>query len=168
MNTKTILKFNSTKSVRPFAWLALAILAVGAFGNSVQAQAWLNENFSNYSVDATLSTSTSPNLINGGSFLSYTKVINDGGNVARYNKSTTSGGSQVMFGFSPNTITPIAARASGYVSFKIKQNINLGVLSNLAFDVGIGSTTTTTRAVVSSPKTCSRSVGRRERAAAVV
>ena len=44
MNKKTILKFNSPKSVRPTAWLTLAILACGAFGNSVQAQ-WLSENF---------------------------------------------------------------------------------------------------------------------------
>ena len=38
VHKKTILKFNSTKPVRPAAWLALAILAFGAFGNSVQAQ----------------------------------------------------------------------------------------------------------------------------------
>jgi len=149
MNKKTILKFNSTKSVRPFAWLALAILAVGAFGNSVQAQAWLNENFFNYTA-ASLSTTTSPNLINAGAFTLYTTVVNDGGNVARYSKTSGGGtggtGSQVMFGFSPNTTTPIAARTSGYVSFKIKQNVNPNPLITTAMElnVGIGNNATAT------------------------
>ena len=148
MNTKTILKFNSTKSIRPASWLALAILALGAFGNSVQAQAWLNENFSAYTGTALSGgTYTSPNLITAnGSPTSYTTVVNDGGNVARYNKSTTSGGSQVMFGLSPYTGSgsTSTARTSGYISFKIKQNINAGVGNTLSFDVGIGSTTTAT------------------------
>ena len=102
----------------------MVIFAVGAFGDSVQAQAWVDENFSTYTLDSQLATTTSPNLINAGSFGLYTRIINDGGNVARYNKATTSSGSQVMFGFSPNTGT-IAPRASGYVSFKIKQNMSL-------------------------------------------
>ena len=135
MHKKTILKFNSTK---PVAWLALAFLAVGAFGNFVQAQTpWLDENFSNYILNAQLATTTSPNLINAGSFTRYTTVINDGGNVARYFKNTTASGSQVMFGFSPNTGT-LAPRTSGFVSFKIKQNVNAAVGTALNLDVGIG------------------------------
>ena len=140
MNTKTILKFNSTKSVRPFARLALAILAVGAFGNSVQAQVvWLNEGFTTYNsaTPPVLDITSSPNLINAGAFNLYTTVINDGGNVARYNKTSTTTGSQIMFGFSPNTGT-LAPRTSGYVSFKIKQNNNVINVANNTFDVGIG------------------------------
>jgi len=65
MNKKIILKFNSPKSVRPVAWLALAILACGAFGNSVQAQeVWLNDTLSGYTTDGvSLTTATSPQLI---------------------------------------------------------------------------------------------------------
>ena len=141
MHKKTILKFNSTK---PVAWLALAFLAVGAFGNFVQAQTpWLDENFSNYILNAQLATTTSPNLINAGSFTRYTTVINDGGNVARYFKNTTANGSQVMFGFSPNTGT-LAPRTSGFVSFKIKQNVNAAVGTALNLDVGIGNATAAT------------------------
>ncbi|NBS87690.1 MAG: hypothetical protein EBS60_06370, partial [Verrucomicrobia bacterium] len=65
MNKKTILKFNSPKSPGPVAWLALAILAVGAFGNSVQAQTvWLNDTLSGYTSDGVaLTTTTSPQLV---------------------------------------------------------------------------------------------------------
>jgi len=65
MNKKTILKFNSTSSIRPASWLALAILTVGAFGNSVQAQTvWLNETLSGYTTEnGALNTTTSPQLI---------------------------------------------------------------------------------------------------------
>jgi len=65
MNKKTIQKFNSPKSPRPVAWLALAILAVGAFGNSVQAQTvWLNDTLSGYTSDGVaLTTTTSPQLV---------------------------------------------------------------------------------------------------------
>ena len=135
----------SLRSTQRNLWLGLAILAVGAFGNSVQAQAWLNENFSAYS-SASLSTATSPNLISNGSPTLYTTVVNDGGNVARYSKTSGGGtGSQVMFGFSPNT-GAITARTSGYVSFKIKQNINPNPLITTAMEmnVGIGNIVTTT------------------------
>jgi hypothetical protein len=69
MYKKTILKFNSTASIRPAAWLALTILAVSAFGNSVQAQTvWLNETLSDYTTEnGSLNTTTSPNLISAGS-----------------------------------------------------------------------------------------------------
>jgi len=144
MSEKAISKFNSIKSVRSAAWLAFAFLAVGALGNAVQAQIpWLDENFSSYTLDAQLTTTTSPNLINAGSFGLYTRVINDGGNVARYNKTTTSSGSQVMFGLSPNT-GALATRTSGYVSFKLKQNVNAAVGTALTLDVGIGNATAAT------------------------
>jgi len=65
MSQQNILKFNSTASFRPAAWLALTILAVGAFGNSVQAQTvWLNDTLSGYTTDGVpLTTGTSPQLI---------------------------------------------------------------------------------------------------------
>ena len=143
MHKKTILKFNSTKPVRPAAWLALGVLSFVSFSSTGRAQAWLDENFSSYTLDAQLATTTSPNLINAGSFSLYTRVVNDGGNVARYGKTVASGGSQVMFGFSPNTGT-LAPRTSGYVSFKIKQNVNAAIPVANTFDVGIGNATATT------------------------
>ena len=62
MNQINTLKFNSTASIRPAAWLALTILAVGAFANSVQAQAWLAEDFS--------SLGAGTNLVVGGKCVS--------------------------------------------------------------------------------------------------
>ena len=143
MDQKDIFKFSSIKSIRPAAWLSLAVLNFVSFSSTGRAQAWLDENFSSYTLDAQLATTTSPNLINAGSFSLYTRVINDGGNVARYGKTVASGGSQVMFGFSPNTGT-LAPRASGYVSFKIKQNVNAAIPVANTLDVGIGNATATT------------------------
>ena len=143
MSEKAISKFNSIKSIRSAAWLAFAVLSFVSFSNTGRAQPWLDENFSNYILNAQLATTTSPNLINAGSFTRYTTVINDGGNVARYFKNTTANGSQVMFGFSPNTGT-LAPRTSGFVSFKIKQNVNAAVGTALNLDVGIGNATAAT------------------------
>ena len=76
MSEKAISKFNSIKSFRPVAWLALAILAVGAFGNYVQAQTvWLNETLSGYATEnGSLNTTTSPNLISAGSSWTVTGI----------------------------------------------------------------------------------------------
>ncbi|NBS07404.1 MAG: hypothetical protein EBS69_08460, partial [Verrucomicrobia bacterium] len=57
---------------------------------------WLREAFTSYTNGQALSFTLSPQLINNGSPTNYTKITNDGGNVAQYLKTVTSGGSQVM------------------------------------------------------------------------
>ncbi len=99
---------------------------------------WMSETFVGYTNGQTLTNTLSPTLITtSGNPTNYTKITNDGGNnVAQYLKSTTNNGSQVMFAFSPtNTMT---ARTNGYVSFKIKQNIDTNIPTANGFDVGIG------------------------------
>jgi autotransporter-associated beta strand protein len=65
LNKKTISISNHAASFRPFAWLALAILASAAFGNSAQAQeVWLNDTLSGYTTDnVPLTTAASPQLL---------------------------------------------------------------------------------------------------------
>jgi hyaluronate lyase len=109
---------------------------LGSAANILGGSVWLKETFTPYTNGQGLSTTLSPQLINNVNFTNYTKITNDGGNVAQYQKTTTSGGSQVMFAFSPtNTMT---ARTNGYVSFRIKQNINTSMATTNSFDVGIG------------------------------
>jgi hypothetical protein len=130
MNKKTILKFNSTKSVRPFAWLALAILAVGAFGNSVHAQEWLNENFN--------SLGAGVNLAVGG------KCVAVG--TSGFAKGTTGGALQLTkfnggpqtdarWTLSDNTYAAANARPSGYISFTIMQTATTST-GELSFRLG--------------------------------
>jgi len=109
---------------------------LGSAANILGGSVWLKETFTPYTNGQALSFTLSPQLINNGSPTNYTKITNDGGNVAQYLKTATSGGSQVMFAFSPtNTMT---ARTNGYVSFRIKQNINTNIPIANSFDIGIG------------------------------
>jgi autotransporter-associated beta strand protein len=115
MEQKDIFKFSSIKSIRPAAWLALAFLAVGAFGNSVQAQAWIDENFSSL-VDGVAQTT-------GGRCVAVATgyaVGATGGGALRIKKDTTaaSTGQESRWSFSDSYAT---ARPSGYITFKIKQ-----------------------------------------------
>jgi len=115
MNKKTILKFNSTKSVRPFAWLALAILAVGAFGNSVQAQAWVDEKFNSLAAASPLTTGGNLVFVGPTGFATGAP----GGGALRILK-TTGSATSVRWALSDNPLysTP---RPSGYITFKIQQ-----------------------------------------------
>lgn len=109
---------------------------LGSAATILGGSVWLKETFTPYTNGQALSFTLSPQLINNGSPTSYTKITNDGGNVAQYLKTTTTGGSQVMFAFSPtNTMT---ARTNGCVSFRIKQNINTNIPTANSFDIGIG------------------------------
>ena len=109
---------------------------LGSAANILGGSVWLKEAFTPYTNGQSLNTTLSPQLINNVNFTNYTKITNDGGNVAQYLKTTTTGGSQVMFAFSPtNTMT---ARTNGYVSFRIKQNINTNIPIANSFDIGIG------------------------------
>jgi len=109
---------------------------LGSAATILSGSVWLKEAFTPYSSGQSLNTTLSPQLINNVNFTNYTKITNDGGNVAQYLKTATTGGSQVMFAFSPtNTMT---ARTNGYVSFRIKQNINTNIPIANSFDIGIG------------------------------
>jgi hypothetical protein len=112
LNKKTILKFNSTSPIRPIAWLALAILAVGAFGNSVQAQAWIDENFSTY--PAGLPPTASGRLVSVG------PVVGLNGGMRMF-KAAAVGSSDHRWRFS-DTYDAATSRPQGYVSFKIQYN----------------------------------------------
>jgi len=107
--------------------------------SSAMPQEWLNQTFDAYTpgATATLNTSLSPQLITNSSYTLYTTITNDSGkNMARYKKATTSGGSQVLFALSPTNA--MTARTCGYVSFKVKQNIDASISTGNSFDVGIG------------------------------
>jgi autotransporter-associated beta strand protein len=100
-------------------------------------QVWLNEAFSSYTNGQALNSSNSPQLITqSGSPATYTTITNDGGNVARYRKTTTTSGSQPAFSFSPTN--NVVARSSGYVTFKIKQNVDGTMSTANTFFMGIG------------------------------
>jgi autotransporter-associated beta strand protein len=119
MNKKTILKFNTTSTIRPFKWLALAILAFGAFGNSVQAQ-WVNENFSTLAAGAA-PTVVLPLVANGDGFA---KGVSPGGGALQIQYLGTTG-SETRWSLSTSTFS--TPRPYGYISFKIQQNANANV-----------------------------------------
>jgi autotransporter-associated beta strand protein len=134
MNQKTIQKFNSTTSVRPAGWLALAILALGAFGNSVQAQWVVSENFSNYATSDALSTSKSPILLSSFSTAN-TFIVDSAGNkkLNLLKATTATSGSGTLFKLSDNGTTD---RTQGYVSFKISQGTGGTAGNYMAFALG--------------------------------
>ena len=144
MNKKTILKFNSTKSPGPVAWLALALLACGAFGNSVQAQAWLNETFDQYTV---ASPETQP-TVGSSPFLQASSVATtvastSGGKQVRYSKLTAAAtGNSLQYSFSLNNAS---ARSKGYYSFKVTQNsVPSPLVSSSDLNIRLGSNDSTT------------------------
>jgi len=131
MNKKTILKFNSTASIRPAAWLALAIISVGAFANSVQAQAWVAEDFS--------SLRAGTNLVVGGKCVAagtagYASGA-AGGGALRFLKTTTASNTstEARWTLSDANYTP---RPSGYITFKIVQTAGASSTGILSFRLG--------------------------------
>jgi autotransporter-associated beta strand protein len=112
MNKKTSLKFNSTKCSRSVAWLAMAIFAVGAFGNSVQAEVWIDENFNSLG-DGVAQTTGGNSVAVATGFA----VGAPGGGALRIKKDTGTG-KESRWSFSDSYAT---ARPSGYITFKIKQ-----------------------------------------------
>lgn len=118
---------------------AVALLSLVSFSIGHAQTAWVDQKFTDYTPGETLNTTLSPTLITNIGFPTlYTTITNDSGNnMARYQKTTTqTTGSQVMFAFSPTN--EMTARVSGYVSFKIKQNLNPTIATNSSLDVGIG------------------------------
>ncbi|MEI7721072.1 MAG: putative Ig domain-containing protein, partial [Verrucomicrobiota bacterium] len=118
---------------------AAALLSLVSFSIGHAQTAWVDQKFTDYTPGETLNTTLSPTLITNIGFPTlYTTITNDSGNnMARYQKTTAqTTGSQVMFAFSPTN--DMTARVSGYVSFKIKQNLNPTIATNYSLDVGIG------------------------------
>jgi hyaluronate lyase len=93
---------------------------------------WLSDNFESYSAGATPNSTTSPQLVSAG----YTAVASgNSGKMARYYKTTTSGGGYLQYSLSSGNST---ARPKGFISFKIQQNANaaVGTANQLYFRVG--------------------------------
>ena len=114
MNKKTILKFNYPNSVRPTACLALAILVVGAFGNSVQAQ-WLSENFN--SLGAGVNLTVGGNCVAPGTAGYATGAT--GGGALKITKAAGVSGTEARWSLSDGSYS--TPRPSGYISFKVQQ-----------------------------------------------
>jgi len=140
MDKKTISKnispIDFTRREKTLVLAALCFLSI-SIGHTQTA--WVDQKFTDYTPGETLNTTLSPTLITNIGFPTlYTTITNDSGNnMARYQKTTNqTTGSQVMFAFSPTN--EMTARVSGYVSFKIKQNLNPTIATNYSLDVGIG------------------------------
>ena len=138
LKTRSAASFFTFSSAR-LSVFAVALLSLVSFSIGQAQTAWVDQTFTDYTPGATLNTTLSPTLItNVGTPTLYTTITNDSGNnMARYQKTTTTtNGSQVMFAFSPTN--EMTARVSGYVSFKIKQNVNTSIPTASTFDVRIG------------------------------
>ncbi|MGI9178392.1 MAG: chondroitinase-B domain-containing protein, partial [Pirellulales bacterium] len=97
---------------------------------------WLNETFDAYTTGATPASGTSPLLVSAG----YTTVAaGNGGKMARYLKTTASGGGALQYSLSASNAT---ARPQGFLSFDIQQNANaaVGVANEFSFRVGVNDT----------------------------
>jgi len=143
MNQQTILKFNSAASVRPIASLVLAILAVGAFGNFVQAQTpYLNETFSGYTNGAVPNTTLSPQMISVGAAYSITNV--GGTNKLRCLKtSAAAADGRISFKLSTSTGNT-NDRSVGYLTFKVKPGSGIATPGASSYlEVGLGAAGTT-------------------------
>lgn len=155
MNKKTILKFNTTSTIRPFKWLALAILAFGAFGNSVQAQTvWLNETLSGYATEnGSLNTTTSPNLISAGATWTVTgisstkklRTYKPAGALTPFTSTQGSGPSRLAYKLSTDA-SNATDRPVGYLSYKITPGADMANtfsangLDGSYLEVGLGPT----------------------------
>jgi hyaluronate lyase len=93
---------------------------------------WLSDNFESYSSGATPNSTTSPQLVSAG----YTTVATgNSGKMARYSKTTSTGGGFLQYSLSSGNST---ARPKGFISFKIQQNANVAVATSnqLYFRIG--------------------------------
>ena len=120
----------SLPSIHRNLCLGLAILAVGAFGNSVQAQAWIDENFNSLAASSPLTTAG--NLVFAGTTGFATGAT--GGGALRILK-TTGSATSARWSLSGGYATP---RPAGYVTFKIQQTpgVASAVTSYMTFRVG--------------------------------
>ena len=130
MNQQTMLKFNSTASIRPAVWLASVILAFSSL-TSARAAVWLDENFNSLAAGASM-TATGQLVSNGGV---YAKGATGGG-ALQISKIVTGTGFSTETRWSLSDSTYSTARPSGYISFKIQQNANASALSYMNFGLG--------------------------------
>ena len=133
MNKKTILISNYTASIRPAAWLALAFLACGAFGNSVQAQ-WLSENFN--SLGAGVNLAVGGNCVAAGTAGYATGAT--GGGALRILKTTTAASSVTEARWSLSDASYSNPRPSGYITFKIQQTPGVTSASTAQMNFRLG------------------------------
>ena len=131
MNKKIILKFNSLKSVRPVAWLALAVLAFSAFGNSVHAQ-WLDENFN--SLGAGVNLTVGGNCVAAGTAGYATGAT--GGGALKITKAVGVAGTEVRWSLSDASYS--TPRPSGYITFKIQQTPGAASASSAQMNFRLG------------------------------
>jgi autotransporter-associated beta strand protein len=131
MNKKLILKFNSLKSVRPVAWLALAVLAVSAFGNSVQAQG-LDENFN--SLGAGVNLTVGGNCVAAGNTGYATGAT--GGGALKITKAAGVSGTEARWSLSDASYS--TPRPSGYITFKIQQTPGVTSTANGQMNFRLG------------------------------
>ena len=123
LNKKTILKFNSTASVRPSPWLALVVLSFVSFSPAFSAD-WVNEDYFSYTVGDLVGTNNTntPSILT--SVSSNNVIINVGENKKlQYNKSASASGTGTLYKLSPNLDTD---RPQGYFSFKATIGTNTG------------------------------------------
>ena len=156
LNKKTILISNSTSPIRPIAWLALAILAVGAFGNSVQAQTvWLNDKLSGYTTNgAPLTTATSPQLIAapgsswtvlGAQSPKKLRTSKPASATAAFNSTANSAASRLAYKLSTDANNAID-RPVGYLYYKITPGASMAstfsnnVVDSSYMEAGLGPT----------------------------
>ena len=106
----------SLSSTHKNLWLGLAIFAVGAFGNSVQAQtAWLTENFD--SLGAGVNLTVEGNCVAVGTPGYATGAA--GGGALRINKAIPASGTEARWSLSDASYS--TPRPSGYITFKVQQ-----------------------------------------------
>ena len=161
MSEKTILKLNSTASILPTAWLALAILAVGAFGNSVQAQVvWLNDTLSGYTTDGVaLTTTASPQLVAtpgstwtvlGAGSPKKLRTYKPAGAASPYTSTVASSTSRLTYKLSSDAANTTDRGPVGYLSYKVTPNSNAALThlfnadaaNSSWMEVGLGTTGT--------------------------
>jgi autotransporter-associated beta strand protein len=131
MNKKTVLKFNSTASFRPFAWLALSVLSL-VYSSPVFADVWLDQNYSAYNVGDQVGTNNTPSVIS--SVPSNNVIVDVSGNKKlQYYKLASAAGGGTLYKLSDNLSTN---RPQGYFSFKGTIGTNVTGSSYLSYVLG--------------------------------
>ena len=161
LNKKPISISNYAASFRPFAWLALASLACGAFGNSAKAQVvWLNDTLSGYTTDGvSLTTAASPQLLAtpgtswtvlGAGSPKKLRTYKPAGATTPFSSAVSSANSRLNYKLSSDSLNAIDRGPVGFLSYKVTPNANAAFVNlfnaNAAnsswLEVGLGTTGT--------------------------
>jgi autotransporter-associated beta strand protein len=131
MDKKTILKINSAVSVRPVAWLSLAVLGF-VCSSSAFAGEWLAQDYSTYTVGDQVSTNNTPSLLT--SVPSNNVIVNVTNNLKlQYFKAASASGGGTLYKLSDNLSTD---RPQGYFSFKATVGTTVTGTSYLSYVLG--------------------------------